>query len=129
MIKAHSLLDAPSVLFILKDTFGNLQEFFPMKFPTAYIIIMTKVLEMIVIDSDFDNLNGIYDELKNVFGIDVTLQFYSMFKGQQITFPMTLLDKKYIAKKIKKEYNGKNSKELAKKYGYSERRIREIAKK
>lgn len=100
-----------------------------MKFPTAYIIIMTKVLEMIVIDSDFNNLNGIYDELKNVFGIDVTLQFYSMFKGQQITFPMNLLDRKYIAKKIKKEYNGKNSKELAKKYGYSERRIREIAKK
>lgn len=115
--------------FMSKDILGNLQEFFPMKYPNRYIIITTKGLEMIVIDSDFDNLNGIYDELKNVFGIDVTLQFYSMFKGQQITFPMNLLDRKYIAKKIKKEYNGKNSKELAKKYGYSERRIREIAKK
>lgn len=82
-----------------------------------------------MIDSDFDNLNGIYDELKNAFGIDITLQFYSMFKGQQITFPMCLFDKQYIAKKIKNEYDGKNSKELAKKYGYSERRIREIAKK
>lgn len=100
-----------------------------MKYPNTYIIITTKDLEMIIIDSDFDNLNGVYDELKNVFGIDITLQFYSMFKGQQITFPMYLFDKQYIAKKIKKEYNGKNSKELAKKYGYSERRIREIAKK
>lgn len=100
-----------------------------MNYPNTYIIITTKGLEMIIIDSDFDNLNGVYDELKNVFGIDITLQFYSMFKGQQITFPMYLFDKQYIAKKIKKEYNGKNSKELAKKYGYSERRIREIAKK
>ncbi len=84
---------------------------------------------MIVIDSDFDNLNGIYDELKNEFGIEVTLRFYSMFKGQQITFPMGLFDRKFIAEKIKTEYNGKNGKELAKRYGYSERRIRDIAKK
>ncbi len=41
---------------------------------------------MIRIDSEFDNLNG----------IEVTLQFYSMFKGQQITFPMNLLNKIYI---------------------------------
>lgn len=84
---------------------------------------------VVCINSDFDNLNGIYDEIKNAFGIEVTLQFYSMFKGQQITFPMYLFDKKYIAAKIRDEYDGKNSKELAKKYGYSERRIREIAKK
>lgn len=38
----------------------------------------------------------------------------SRFVRCRIAFPMTLLDKKYIAKKIKKEYNGKNSKELAK---------------
>jgi Mor family transcriptional regulator len=52
-----------------------------------------------------------------------------MFKGQQITFPMYLFDKKYIAEKIREEYDGSNGKELAKKYGYSERHIREIAKK
>lgn len=33
-------------------------------------------------ERDFENLNGIYDEIKNAFGIDVTLRFYSMFKGQ-----------------------------------------------
>ena len=43
--------------------------------------------------------------------------------------PMYLFDKKYIAEKIREEYDGSNGKELAKKYGYSERHIREIAKK
>ena len=84
---------------------------------------------MFMSERDFENLNGIYDEIKNAFGIDVTLRFYSMFKGQQITFPMYLFDKKYIAEKIREEYDGSNGKELAKKYGYSERHIREIAKK
>ena len=76
-----------------------------------------------------EDYRGIYKDMVEVLGYETTLKIYQNYKGQQITFPMTLLDKKYIAKKIKKEYNGKNSKELAKKYGYSERRIREIAKK
>jgi Mor family transcriptional regulator len=111
---------------------GNLQEHFPMICPCGWIIIVTKYrkrVEMFMSERDFENLNGIYDEIKNAFGIDVTLRFYSMFKGQQITFPMYLFDKKYIAEKIREEYDGSNGKELAKKYGYSERHIREIAKK
>lgn len=72
------------------------------------------------------NLNGIYREIAEEFGIDVALKFYDQFKGLQITFPVRLLCKQYVTEQLRKEYNGRNLKELARKYSYSERWIRSI---
>ncbi|MPM57217.1 hypothetical protein SDC9_104039 [bioreactor metagenome] len=74
----------------------------------------------------FNHLNGIYEEIAASFNLETALKFYTMFKGQQITFPMHLFSKEYIVGKIKMEYNGYNLKQLSKKYGYSERWVREI---
>lgn len=74
------------------------------------------------------NLNEIYFELAELIGIEATLIIYAHFKGQQVTFPTRLMSKEYIYKQIKEEYNGQNISELALKYGYTERHLREIIK-
>ena len=73
-------------------------------------------------------LNSIYNELANLLGIDAVLKIHSMYRGQQITFPVELFSKEFIAKQIVCEYNGYNIKQLATKFGYSEKWIRKILK-
>ncbi len=79
-------------------------------------------------DKKTDGFNGIYAELAEIIDIEVVEQIYSQYKGQQITFPMRLYSKSYIENLICQEFTGKNYRELAQKYEYSERWIREILK-
>lgn len=70
--------------------------------------------------------NDIYNELAELVGLDNMLKLYNCYKGQQVNFPSQLYDKRIIKQQILNEYNGSNSKQLAKKYGYSERWIYQI---
>ena len=56
--------------------------------------------------------------------METALRFYELFKGLQITFLVRLLKKHYVLEQFQKEYNGRNLRYLARKYGYSERWIR-----
>lgn len=71
-----------------------------------------------------EQLADIYKELSSIIGIEQTMLIYSAFKGQQVSFPVKFFSTEYTKDCIVKEYNGKNLKQLAKKYGYSERWIR-----
>ena len=51
-----------------------------------------------------------------------------MYKGQQITFPVHLFNAKRISKSVIKEFDGTNIRELAKRYGYSEKTVRRMIK-
>ena len=73
-------------------------------------------------------LNTVYKDIAEAFGIDIAIQFYQMYKGMQITFPTRLFNSKYVKKRIPIEYDGTNVKQLAKKYGYSEKTIRRMIK-
>ena len=73
-------------------------------------------------------LNGAYSELANLLGIEAVLKIHSAYRGQQITFPVQLFSKEFLKKQIVDEYNGYNIKQLATKYGYSEKWIRKILK-
>lgn len=73
-------------------------------------------------------LNGVYNELANLLGIDVILKIHASYRGQQVTFPVELFSKEFIAMQIVREYNGHNVKQLATKYEYTERTIRKILK-
>ena len=66
-------------------------------------------------------LNGAYNDFANLLGIDAVLKIHSMYRGQQITFPVELFSKEFIAKQIVCEYDGYNIKQLATKFGYSEK--------
>lgn len=84
---------------------------------------------MIKIDKfvlNIDGLNGIYKEMTELVGVEDTLKLYSTFKGQQITFPVRLFSKEYVKEQIIFLHKTENVKVLAKKFGYSERWIREL---
>lgn len=83
-------------------------------------------LKTIKIENEF--LNGIYNDLANLIGMDATKTIFDEYRGQQITFPVEFYSKKFIHNQIIKEYNGFNVKQLATKYEYSERTIRRILK-
>ena len=73
-------------------------------------------------------LNGVYNDIANLLGIDAALKIHAAYRGQQITFPVRFFTKDYIAAQIVNEYNGHNAKQLATKFGYSEKWIRKILK-
>lgn len=73
-------------------------------------------------------LNGIYNEIANVIGIDATIALYSVYRGQQVTFPVNFFTTEFIASRVVKKYDGSNIKQLATKYGYSEKWIRKMIK-
>lgn len=73
-----------------------------------------------------DDLAGIYKEVAKIVGVDDAYKIYNQFKGLQMVFPLKFYSREYIAQQICAEYNGKNVRELARKYNYSESRIRQI---
>jgi Mor family transcriptional regulator len=75
---------------------------------------------------DPELLNSIYKEICEKLGMDMAMDIYQLFKGQQVTFPMRLMNAESIRKFILQEYDGTNLKKLAVKYGYSEKTIRRI---
>ena len=79
-------------------------------------------------DNEFSLFNDVYREIGGELGLDVALKVYQMFKGQQISFPVHLFDAKRIQEAILKEYDGCNVRELARRYGYSEKTIRRVLK-
>lgn len=86
------------------------------------------IFEMDVSNIKCEYLNGAYSELANLLGIEAVLKIHSAYRGQQITFPMQLFSKEFLKKQIVDEYNGYNIKQLATKYGYSEKWVRQILK-
>lgn len=75
------------------------------------------------------HLNGVYEEIANLLGIDTALKIYENFKGQQICFPVRLFSQEFVVSEITRSYDGTNVNALATKFGYSERWIREVLKK
>lgn len=60
------------------------------------------------IDMDLSNirceyLNGAYNDFANLLGIDAVLKIHSAYRGQQITFPVELFSKEFIALQIVKQ--------------------------
>lgn len=74
------------------------------------------------------SLAGIYRDIAELVGVDAAYTLYERFKGLQISFPSRFLDSEFVVKKIREEYDGGNVKELARKYGYSESRVRQLLK-
>ena len=71
-------------------------------------------------------LNTVYREISEKLGMDVAMEIFQMFKGQQISFPIRFLNPARIQQIIVKEYDGTNIRTLAIKYNYSEKTVRRI---
>ena len=72
------------------------------------------------------DLADIYMEIAEEIGIENTLLVYDLLKGRQISFPQRIYRKEYVENYIKENYNGRNIRELSRKFGYTERRIKQI---
>ena len=81
-----------------------------------------------VMSLDKQLFNSVYKDIAEAFGMDVAIQFYQMYKGMQISFPTRLFNPDYVRTQIPIEYDGTNIKQLAKKYGYSEKTVRRMIK-
>lgn len=77
-------------------------------------------------EKDSELLNTIYREVADKLGMDVAMDIYQMFKGQQICFPVRFFNPARIQQIIIQEYDGTNIKVLATKYNYSEKTVRRI---
>lgn len=75
---------------------------------------------------EIEDFADIYMEIASVAGKETAIAIHKLFKGQQILFPQKLYKKEYIYKYIKENYNGSNVRELSQKFGYSDRRVRQI---
>lgn len=72
------------------------------------------------------DLAGIYREIADNTDVETAIEIYELFKGQRILFPQKLYNKEYIAAYVKENYDGHNIRDLSRKFGYSDRRIRQI---
>ena len=75
-----------------------------------------------------ENLNGSYSELASFLGVETVIKIHSKYRGTQMFFPVELFSREFIREQIVNEYNGSNIRELAIKYGYTEKWIRKIVK-
>lgn len=73
--------------------------------------------------------NGIYSDMVEILGEEITHKIYQYYRGQQVSFPMRLYSKEYTMNYLQKHYNGKNLKELSRQLGYSERWIKQLIQK
>lgn len=76
---------------------------------------------------EIHGLNDLYKELSELIGIENMHKVYVQYKGVQISFPTRLYSKDYVREVVKREFDGTNIHDLARKYGYTERWIRTIA--
>lgn len=77
---------------------------------------------------EINDYAGIYKELAEIIGVENVNLIYKNLRGQQVTFPMKLFTTEYTVRQVMTEYNGKNIKQLAVKYGYTERHLRKLLK-
>ena len=73
-------------------------------------------------------LNNVYREISEKLGMNIAMEIYRMFKGQQISFPQRFFNPARIQEAIVAEYDGTNIRMLAIKYNYSEKTVRRIIK-
>lgn len=81
-----------------------------------------------VTGDEIDGLNEVYRDIADELGIETALGIFRLFHGTQVSFPNRLFSKEYVRRAICREFNGKNARQLAKKYNYSERSVWRILK-
>ena len=77
---------------------------------------------------DKNLLHKVYREISEQLRLETALTIHQMFKGTQVNFPLRLFNAEMVKKQVSKEYDGTNLKQLALKYGYSEKTIRRYIK-
>ena len=88
----------------------------------------TEECEGTITGDELEGLNEVYRDIADELGIETALDIFRIFHGTQVSFPNRLFSKEFVRHAIRREYNGKNARQLAKKYNYSERSVWRILK-
>lgn len=72
------------------------------------------------------NLRNVYMEIAEAYDVETTVKMQKLFGGQKIIFPKKLFNNDYMNTYIKENKTVQNTRELARKFNISERRIRQI---
>lgn len=78
---------------------------------------------------DSSCFNGSYREMVDLIGQEHTIILHARYAGEYVTFPKKLLADNYIHQQILSEYDGKNARELARKYGFTYSWVMKLIKK
>ena len=70
-----------------------------------------------------NDLAGDYACIAEIIGIE-----NKHYRGQQITLPQRLYSVQYVVKEVERQLGTHSLSDLAKKYGYTERRLRQLIK-
>ncbi len=75
-----------------------------------------------------EKYTGIYADLAELLGEDAVLVLFRNMGGQQVTFPKRLYSREYVVDTCKDLTDSREIKQMATKYGYTERRIKQLIK-
>lgn len=88
---------------------------------------------MVVIDIDKitvvkGTLNGVYETMSQLIGLDNVLKLYESYHGSQVNFPTRLFSKEFVLQEALRIYDGTSESIniIATKYSYSERTVRKM---
>lgn len=75
-------------------------------------------------------LNGIYESMSQLIGLDNVLKLYEHYRGSQVNFPTRLFSKEFVLQEALRLYDGTSESIniVATKYSYSERTVRKMLK-
>lgn len=79
-------------------------------------------------DVDVEALHSFYHGISELIGTESMLKIFDQYRGMQITIPIHLYDRHLAAKHVLQQYDGRNTYELANKYGYSQRWVVKVIK-
>lgn len=82
----------------------------------------------VTMSKNADKYSPLYRELSELIGDAATIKLWKHYQGLNISFPKKLYSNEYVRKYILSNKGKMNAKELAKKVGLSERRVRQILK-
>ena len=71
---------------------------------------------------------GVYNDLMELLGEEAVQIIFQNMAGQQITFPKRLNTKEYVVQETKDITSSAELKKEALKYGYTERRLKQLIK-
>lgn len=81
-------------------------------------------------DTDYGIIKyaGVYNDLMELLGEDAVEIVFKNMAGQQITFPKRLYTKEYVVQNTKDIKSSMELKKCALRYGYTERRLKQLIK-
>jgi len=70
---------------------------------------------------DVGALHSFYRNISELVGVDAMMKVFDQYRGTQVVIPNHLYDRQLAAKHVAARYDGHNSRDLARLYGYSQR--------